>query len=271
MEATLKYLTSIQPPRNYKNLDSLNRVAEYLKSRFEGFGLQTEYMPYMIEQREYKNIIATINPNAKHRLVMGAHYDVYGEFQGADDNASAVAGLVQSAKLLSCEDISIRIDFVAFSTEEPPYFLNGNMGSQRHAKMLKEQGVELIGVINYEMIGYFSDEPNSQNYPYPLMEMIYPNTGNFIAAVANESSKEFLEELGLKNAYKKIGYESMLLPDDVAHIAASDQISYWEQGYKGVMISDTAHFRNPNYHTKNDTIDTLDIEKMGFVVELVVE
>jgi len=75
MEATLKYLTSIKPPRNYKNLDSLNRVAEYLKSRFEEFGLHTEYMPYMIEQREYKNIIATINPNAKHRLVMGAHYD----------------------------------------------------------------------------------------------------------------------------------------------------------------------------------------------------
>jgi len=192
MKETLKYLTQIQPPRNYNNIVSLNKVANYIKNRFKQLGLIVKFQKIEVDGNIYKNMIATLNPQYLKRLIIGSYYDVCGNIQGADDNASGIADIIETARQLSKykDKIKFRIDFVAFTLEEPPYFATKNMGSFVHAKFLKDNIM-----INYKMIGYFTDEPNSQIYPIEQMKEIYSNIGNFIAKVTNEKSKKFLQIL----------------------------------------------------------------------------
>lgn len=275
MVKTLKYLTQIQPPRNYRNIDSLNNVALYLEDRFKDIGLETYFQNYVVDNNEYKNVIATLNPQYEKRLIIGAHYDVCGNFQGADDNASAVAGLIQTAKqLYAIKDIlPIRIDFVCFTLEEPPYFGTQNMGSYVYAKYLFDNKIDVIGMINYEMIGYFTNE----NVDLSKLSMFITkkqadiSKGNFIAMVCNEQSQNFMSEFDFENIDKNIEYVEAMIPTPINQITASDHLNFWKFGYKAIMVTDTAHFRNPNYHTANDTLETLDVNKMQCVVNLVVE
>ena len=275
MVKTLKYLTQIQPPRNYRNIDSLNNVALYLEDRFKDIGLETYFQNYVVDNNEYKNVIATLNLQYEKRLIIGAHYDVCGDFQGADDNASAVAGLIQTAKqLYSLKDIlPIRIDFVCFTLEEPPYFGTENMGSYVYAKYLFDNKIDVIGMINYEMIGYFTNE----NVDLSKLSMFITkkdadiSKGNFIAMVCDEQSQEFMNEFDFEKIDKKIDYVEAMIPTPTNQITASDHLIFWKFGYKAIMVTDTAHFRNPNYHTANDTLETLDVNKMQCVVNLVVE
>ena len=275
MVKTLKYLTQIQPPRNYRNIDSLNNVALYLEDRFKDIGLETYFQNYVVDNNEYKNVIATLNLQYEKRLIIGAHYDVCGDFQGADDNASAVAGLIQTAKqLYSLKDIlPIRIDFVCFTLEEPPYFGTQNMGSYVYAKYLFDNKIDVIGMINYEMIGYFTNE----NVDLSKLSMFITkkqadiSKGNFIAMVCNEQSQNFMSEFDFENIDKNIEYVEAMIPTPINQITASDHLNFWKFGYKAIMVTDTAHFRNPNYHTANDTLETLDVNKMQCVVNLVVE
>ncbi len=275
MVKTLKYLTQIQPPRNYRNIDSLNNVASYLENRFKDKGLETSFQNYVVDNNEYKNVIATLNPQYEKRLIIGAHYDVCGDFQGADDNASAVAGLIQTAKqLYAIKDIlPIRIDFVCFTLEEPPYFGTENMGSYVYSKYLFDNKIDVIGMINYEMIGYFTNE----NVDLSKLSMFITkkqadiSKGNFIAMVCNEQSQNFMSEFDFENIDKNIEYVEAMIPTPINQITASDHLNFWKFGYKAIMVTDTAHFRNPNYHTANDTLETLDVNKMQCVVNLIVE
>ena len=275
MVKTLKYLTQIQPPRNYRNIDSLNNVALYLEDRFKDIGLETYFQNYVVDNNEYKNVIATLNPQYEKRLIIGAHYDVCGDFQGADDNASAVAGLIQTAKqLYSLKDIlPIRIDFVCFTLEEPPYYGTENMGSYVYAKYLFDNKIDVIGMINYEMIGYFTNE----NVDLSKLSMFITkkqadiSKGNFIAMVCNEQSQNFMSEFDFENIDKNIEYVEAMIPTPINQITASDHLNFWKFGYKAIMVTDTAHFRNPNYHSENDILETLDVNKMQCVVNLIVE
>ena len=275
MVKTLKYLTQIQPPRNYRNIDSLNNVALYLEDRFKDIGLETYFQNYVVDNNEYKNVIATLNPQYEKRLIIGAHYDVCGDFQGADDNASAVAGLIQTAKqLYAIKDIlPIRIDFVCFTLEEPPYYGTENMGSYVYAKYLFDNKIDVTGMINYEMIGYFTNE----NVDLSKLSMFITkkqadiSKGNFIAMVCDEQSQEFMSEFNFEKIDKKIEYVEAMIPTPTNQITASDHLNFWKFGYKAIMVTDTAHFRNPNYHSENDILETLDVNKMQCVVNLVVE
>ena len=275
MIETLKYLTQIKPARNYRNIDSLNNVASYLEDRFKEIGLKTLFQSFLVDGNEYKNVIATLNPQYEKRLIIGAHYDVCGDFQGADDNASAVAGLIQTAKqLYAIKDIlPIRIDFVCFTLEEPPYFGTENMGSYVYAKYLFDNKIDVIGMINYEMIGYFTNE----NVDLSKLSMFITkkqadiSKGNFIAMVCDEQSQEFMNEFDFEKIDKKIEYVEAMIPTPINQITASDHLNFWKFGYKAIMVTDTAHFRNPNYHTANDTLETLNLEKMQYVIDLVVD
>ena len=274
MLETLKYLTQIKPARNYKNIDSLNNVTLYLENRFKDIGLKTLFQSFLVDGNEYKNVIACLNTQYEKRLVIGAHYDGFGDFQGADDNASAVAGLIQTAKqLYSIKDIlPIRIDFVCFTLEEPPYYGTQNMGSHVYAKYLFDNKIDVIGMINYEMIGYYTNEnvDLSKLSMYITKKQADISKGNFIAIVSDEQSQEFMNEFDFENIDKKIEYVEAMIPTPINSITASDHLNFWKFGYKAIMITDTAHFRNPNYHTANDTLETLDINKIYHVVDLVV-
>jgi Peptidase family M28 len=158
--------------RNYKNITVLDTVAERIKKEFKSYTNNVYMQAYKVDESGYKNVIASFGPETGERIIVGAHYDVSHDQDGSDDNASGVAGVLELAKLLKDQPLKYRIDLVAFSLEEPPFFHTKNMGSYIHAKSLHDSSIAVKGMISLEMIGYFSDEKNSQTYPRKHDEMV---------------------------------------------------------------------------------------------------
>lgn len=266
------FLTSISPARNYENPASLAKVCQYLQDEFDKAGLLVSTQQWQAEGQTYTNVIASYQPDKTKRLIIGAHYDVCGDQPGADDNASAVAGLLETARLVMQHkpELDFRIDFVSYCLEEPPFFGTSHMGSYIHAKSLHDAQVEVIGMICYEMIGFFSDEPYSQNFPNEALEKLYPNVGNFIMVVGIEKHGKFTQKIfnGMKKQ-RQVEVQTIDFPNDMGLAGLSDHRNYWAFGYDAVMINDTSFLRNPNYHEASDTIETLSFDKMKAVVEAV--
>ena len=267
----VEVLTSIDPPRNFQNIDSLNKIAEYILEEFSKLDCQTDVQSYLAEDEIYKNVIATFNPEKEQRIIVGAHYDVDGNQPGADDNASAVAGLLELARLFDelKPELNYRYDFVSYSLEEAPFFYTDWMGSAIHAKSMKRDKVDVKFMLCLEMIGYFRQEPGSQKYPIDEMKLIYPDKGNFIALVGRDGGEALVDHLhqGMKKATDLDIQTLCAHPDMLVAITLSDHINYWNEGYPAVMVTDTSFLRNPNYHEKTDTIDTLDFDSMVEVVK----
>lgn len=268
----VKFLTELRPFRNYKNLQSLSKCVDYIKNEFKDSNLEVHEQKWYANENEYTNVIGIFNPGKPKTLVVGAHYDVCGDQPGADDNASAVAGLLEIARMLGEEKplTNYTIELVGYCLEEPPFFGTESMGSHIHAKSLFLSNREVIGMICFEMIGYFSDKPNSQPFPYPKLASIYPTTANFIMTVGHELFDKFNQKVcKLMGEKCKIGVYNLSMPGsvEVGNISGlSDHMNYWEFGYNALMINDTAFIRNPNYHKVTDTIETLDFEKMREVI-----
>ncbi len=263
----VKFLTTLRPFRNYRNVKSLEKVCQYLKNEFEKYGLEHAEQTFMVRGQEYKNMIASYNPEKKRRLIVGAHYDVCGDQPGADDNASAVAGLLETARMVAevKPNIDYRIDFVTYCLEEPPFYATDHMGSYVHAKSICEFKHDIIGLINFEMIGYFHD--GNQKYPHDQLKAIYPEKANFIAVVGKQAYHAFnrkVYELMRVNAGIDVQMIDLPLVESLA--CMSDQRSYWEFDIPALMINDTSFIRNPNYHQMSDDIDTLSFGHMSEVV-----
>ncbi len=266
----VEFLTNIRPFRNYKNLATLEKVYEHIHDAFRRAGYAPEAQPWIAEGQQYKNCIASFNKDKPKRLIVGAHYDVCGDQPGADDNASAVAGLLETARLVAANNPSLDygIDFVAYCLEEPPFFATENMGSYVHAKSLFQQKAEVIGMICYEMIGYFSEEPNSQPFPSPELAKLYPSTANFIIVVGINDFKEFTSKVHkLMAKDSEIDVQVIHFPASEGLAGLSDHRNYWRFGYPALMINDTSFLRNPHYHQESDTLHTLDFIKMTAVVD----
>ncbi len=265
----VEFLTTLRPYRTYLNLDSLRQVTDYVSSEMSAGGLEISEQTWMAGGREYNNIIGRWAPEKEQRLIVGAHYDVCGNQPGADDNASAVAGLLETARML-CEaepDLAYGVDFVAYCLEEPPFFATTEMGSYIHAKSLNDEGVNVLGMICYEMIGFFSDEPGSQTYPDPMLEQLYPDTGNFIIVVGIQAHEDFNRRFhNLMSTDAAIDVQKITFPDRGGLASMSDHINYWKFGYPALMINDTSFLRNPHYHEVTDDIGTLNFDKMKEVV-----
>ncbi|WP_241739274.1 M28 family peptidase [Pontibacter beigongshangensis] len=261
-------LTSTAAPRNYKNLADLNQAAAYIKSEFEQLEGQVEEQTYRVGQQEYRNIILSVGPADAPRLIVGAHYDVCGEQAGADDNASGVAGLLELARLLHQQPLRHRIDLVAYTLEEPPYFRTEHMGSFVHAQSLQQAQAEVAGMVSLEMIGYFSDQKNSQRYPFKPMKLVYGSRGNYISVVQKFGNGKFGRQFKRQfRAEAPLRVKSVRAPAFVPGIDFSDHRNYWHFGYSALMVTDTAFYRNSNYHKPTDTADTLDLLRMGQVVD----
>lgn len=263
------FFTSIRPFRNYRNIASLGKCVDYISTEFRKAGAQPVNQSWKVQGEEYFNVIATYNPEKSRRLIVGAHYDVYDDQPGADDNASAVAGLLELARLTfeNNPDLDYRIDFVAYCLEEPPFFATTSMGSYIHAQSLHDKEANVIGMICLEMIGYFSDEPESQPFPSPELAQLYPHTANFIIVVGINRFSAFNNQVHRLMAERSaIDVQVIHFPTSGGLAGLSDHQSYWKFGYPALMINDTSFIRNPNYHTKNDTIETLDFDKITEVV-----
>ncbi|MBS1114940.1 MAG: peptidase [Nitrospirae bacterium] len=267
--SSVEKLTGLNLPRNYGNIVSLNRAADFIKSEFLKYGYKPVEQKYSVDGVEYKNIIATYGPETAPRFIVGAHYDVAGDQPGADDNASGIAGLLSLAELFKehSPKINFRIDFVAFTLEEPPFFKTKQMGSFIHASSLHDEKANVLGMVSLEMIGYYSDAWNSQLYPVPLMRLFYPSKGNFIGVVGNFASSGLIRHFRNVMKLAAVDVESLKAPSFLIGVDFSDHMNYWKFGYPAIMITDTAFYRNPNYHSESDTVDTLNFDKMKEVVK----
>ena len=268
LEAHVRKLSIEMGPRDMQHPESLDQVAAYIKNEFSQTGAFVSEQVYRVRARSYRNVIAHFGPETEERIVVGAHYDTAGELAGADDNASGVAGLIELARLLNQQQLKVRVELVAFSTEEPPYFGTTGMGSYVHADSLRQQNVRVRAMFSLEMIGYFSDAPNSQHFPVGLLNAFYPSTGNYIAVVGRLSDGLLVRrtKAAMRNAAPLPVY-SINAPQFVTGVDFSDQRNYWFAGYNAVMITDTAFYRNLNYHTAGDTAEKLDYKRMAMVVE----
>jgi hypothetical protein len=266
-------LAAIVPPRNAKNVASLDNSAKYIFEEFAKTGGRVGIQRFTQDGEEYRNVICSHGPEAGERIIVGAHYDVQGDQPGADDNASGVAGLLELSRLVQSlkTELKFRLDFVAYTLEEGQLFkhpFSRHYGSYIHAKSLAQAHISVRAMICLEMIGYFSDFPNSQKYPLFFMRWFYPVKGNFIAVVGKWGQG------GLVNKVKKslaalsqVPVESLTAMVFIPGVSFSDHQSYWKFDYPAVMITDTAFYRNMNYHKPSDTAATLDYNRMAEVIK----
>lgn len=270
LRTDVEVLAASEPARNIYNVEALDATAAYLRQRLESFGYTVTDQSYQLGNNTYKNVLCHYGPEDAERLVIGAHYDVCEDQQGADDNASGVAGVLEIARLLQLKQptLDYRIDLVLFTLEEPPTFRSAGMGSYVHAQSLRKEGIKVKGMLCLEMIGYFTDAPNSQQYPAGIMKAAYPSQGNFIAVVGTNGQHDFTKtvKIGMMSACA-VNVVSINAPKGMRGIDFSDHQNYWEEGWDAVMITDTAFFRNKNYHQPTDTPDTLDYGRMAEVVK----
>jgi Zn-dependent M28 family amino/carboxypeptidase len=243
-------------------------AASYIANHFQAAGARVSKQTFEARGRSYTNVIGKFGPNDSLEpiLVIGAHYDAFGEtgaLPGADDNASGTAGLMEIARLLSDAPLRTPVMLVAFANEEPPIFGSEDMGSAVHARSLVDAERPVRGMICLEMIGYFSEE---QSWPNWLFDLVYPSSGDFIGVAGSWSDWRLARTV--KRAIAGTGgirVVSFTGPRETSD--ASDHRNYWSHGWQAVMITDTAFLRNPNYHTRNDTAETLDYERMSRVVD----
>lgn len=264
-------LTQTPQFRNHKNMDQLNAIADYIHQTFRIYTDSTSFQKYKVEGKEYKNVICSFGIENSKRIIIGAHYDVCGDQQGADDNATGVTALLELARMLEGQKLNYRIDLVAYTLEEPPYFRTENMGSYIHAKYLKDNHIDVYGMASVEMIGYFKDEKKSQDFPVGILSWIYGDKGDFITLVkrfigAGPFVGNFIDHFKEANQIKT---ETFPAPEFVKGVDFSDHLNYWKFNFPALMITDTSFFRNKNYHKSTDTLETLDIQRMTKVIDAI--
>jgi Zn-dependent M28 family amino/carboxypeptidase len=262
-------MTTTPKPRNHQNPETLERIAQFIEEWFEQTCDRYSVMPYIANSIEYKNVLCHFDGESDQLVVIGAHYDVAGEQDGADDNASGVATIIELAKLIKEKGVTPKhnLQIVAYTLEEPPFFRTEHMGSYVHAEKLKLQNVDIRYMVSVEMVGYYSDAKGSQEYPIPLLGLFYPTTGHFLALIGG--IKEFSQVRPIKRALSMgmtLPIYSINSPSFVPGIDFSDHLNFWRFNYPAFMLTDTAFLRNKNYHKKTDTIETLNFEKMSEVV-----
>lgn len=259
-------------PRDWQHPEHLDQCADYIAGHLGRAGAAVEFQSFAAAGRRYRNVIGRFGAAGRPVIVVGAHYDTFGELPGADDNASGIAVLLEVACLLGKNATTNAIELVAYSLEEPPFFRTDQMGSAHHAKRLVAEKTAVEGVIVLEMVGCFSDAADTQSYPVPLLRLLYPGRANFVAAVGRWDQGAWIGRVkaGMKGATDLPVY-SLRAPSALPGIDFSDQVNYWQQGFKAVMVTDTAFYRNKAYHTAGDTAATLDYRCMAKVVVAVFE
>jgi Zn-dependent M28 family amino/carboxypeptidase len=238
------------------------------------FGYTVKRQGYEDNGKVYHNLEVEIpgTTKAAEIIVIGAHYDSVMGSPGANDNDTGTASILALARRFARQSPARTLRFVAFVNEEPPFFQTEKMGSWIYAKNCRQQSSgrgsdNIVGMLSLETLGYYDDAPGSQTYPLGLLDLIYPMTGNFIAFVGNLSSNRLVRQVVKSfRQHAKFPSEGAVLPDITSGAGWSDHWSYWQQGYPALMVTDTAPFRYPYYHTAEDTPDKVNFERLARVV-----
>ena len=252
--------------RNLSHYPQLNAAADFIEKSFIEAGLHPRRDSYEVRGLPLHNIEIEIRGASPEVVLVGAHYDSVFGAPGANDNGSGVAALLALARRFAGKQTHHTLRFVAFVNEEPPYFQTPQMGSFVYAGRCKARGDRIAAMISLETIGYFSDAPRSQTYPVATLGAFYPKVGNFIGIVGNVRSRSLVRRaIAQFRSDGKIPAEGAALPAFIAGVGWSDQWSFWQHGYPGIMITDTALFRYPHYHEATDTPDKLDYDRFALV------
>ncbi|MFI4859963.1 MAG: M20/M25/M40 family metallo-hydrolase [Phycisphaerales bacterium JB063] len=256
--------------------ETISATVDYIRDVFNQLGQVVSVETYATPAGEAKNLVVEWpgTTKADQIVIVGAHYDTVRRTPGADDNASAVAMMLEVCQALAGCHFARTVRFVAFANEEPPHFGTPTMGSQVYADRCKERGDAIHTMICLEMVGFYSTAPNSQEYPDELPAMLrpmLPSTGDFIAFVADLATHR---QLGtFKRAFKRrtrFPVVAAPLPKAREILWVSDHGPFWDHGYPAIMVTDTSWFRNPHYHAPTDRPETLDYERMARVAEGVI-
>lgn len=259
-------------PRTPFTANSLERAATYIQSVLVDAGYVVTKQPYQYLDYRVANVIGSTAAAAGSSdfYVVGAHYDTVPTTPGADDNASAVAVMLEVARRVAKAGLNLPVLFVAFTLEEPPAHLTRHQGSRVFVRQSRKSGNRVLGAIILEMVGYTA---RRQHYPFVRRWPGYPAEGNFIGIIGNWRSRRFGHTI-LQGFRKNtlLPVESLFVPFNGWILPAtrlSDHASFWDAGWPALMVTDTAFFRNPNYHLPSDTIGTLDFDFMaGLVMSL---
>ncbi|MEB3181268.1 MAG: M28 family peptidase [Nostocaceae cyanobacterium] len=255
-------------PRNSDYYDNLKAAAQYLESSLEQAGYTVQQQQYSVGRQTFANLEIEI-PGVEHPdeiVIVGAHYDSVFSSRGANDNGSGAAAVVELARRFANKKTSRTLRFVEFVNEEPPFFWTENMGSLVYAKRCRERNENIVAMLSLETMGYYSDEKGSQKYPAPL-NLVYPSVGNFIGFVGNVNSGALVTQvIAAFRRQTQFPSEGAALPAQIPGVGWSDHWAFWQQGYPGVMVTDTAPFRYPHYHTIDDTPDKIDYARLARVV-----
>ena len=264
LEEHVRFLSAHGEWRSVHNAPGMARAADYIARAFSATGATVSEQPYKAGPVQTKNVIARFGLEARPRVVIGAHYDVYGDLPGADDNASGVAGLLELARMLDGLNLPTAVELIAYSSEEPPFFAGPEMGSAIHAGGLVSGKVAVKAMISLEMIGSFTDQPPHQGI---VLGTIYPRHGRFIALVGRWADRDLVGDA--KRCFRGASPLQVVSYSGPTGVGAdlSDQRNYWAAGIPAFMVTDTAFMRNPNYHMETDTADTLDYQSMAHVVD----
>ncbi|MBI1965294.1 MAG: M20/M25/M40 family metallo-hydrolase [Betaproteobacteria bacterium] len=252
---------------NLFHYSELEASALYIEKTLAGLGHAVAAQRYTVQGKEVRNIEVEIKGGARASeiVVVGAHYDSVIGAVGANDNGSGVAAVLELARLLREAKPGRTLRFVAFVNEEPPFDKTADMGSRVYAQRAKKRGENVVAMFSLETIGWYSDQPGSQRYPFPL-NLFYPSTGNFIAFVSNLPSRALLHEV-VASFRRHAGFhsEAVAAPAFIPGVDWSDHRSFWEQGYPALMVTDTAPYRYLHYHTPQDTPDKVDYDRLARV------
>jgi hypothetical protein len=258
-------------PHNTAFPEALEQSARYLEAQLAGAGYEVRRQSFPAGPGLVRNLEVVVEPRAPaaETLVIGAHYDSCGTAPGANDNATGAAALVELARRLAPlrHRAAIRIRLVLFVNEEPPFFKTAQMGSLVYARSLKPKREHILGMLSLETLGFYSDHPNSQHYPPPL-GLLYPTTGNFVAFVGTTSSRAWVRRTtGAFRAAAPFPSVGGTAPGVVQGIDWSDHWSFAQIGVPALMVTDTAPFRYPFYHSPDDTPDKVDYPRLARVTD----
>jgi Zn-dependent M28 family amino/carboxypeptidase len=265
----VKYLSETIGERNLSKAGTLQKATDYFQSQLRQGGNAVAEQTYMVQGHQVRNLEVKLpgTDAAGETVVIGAHYDSVAGAPGADDNASGAAGVLELARLLHGSAHRKTIRLVLFVNEEPPFFQTESMGSLVYARQLRTDHVSVSAMISLEMLGFYSDVSGSQKYPV-LLGLFYPDRGNFIAIVGNPGSRTLVRQVVRSfRETTQFPSEGIAAPADWPGVGWSDHWSFWQKQYPAIMITDTALFRYPYYHTPFDTADRVDFDKMARVVE----
>jgi Zn-dependent M28 family amino/carboxypeptidase len=247
------------------NPEHLDAAADYIERELQAAGYTARSQPFRAAGNACRNIEAELRGTAlpDEIVVVGAHYDTVPGSPGADDNASGVAALLALARGLAHSPGSRTLRFLAFANEEPPWFWRPEMGSLVYAKQCRARHDRIVAMLSLESVGFYSDTPRSQTYP-AWLGLLYSSTGNFVAFIGNVSSRPLVHRaitaFRATSALPSIGAAA---PNSIPGVGWSDHWSFWQAGYPGIEVTDTALYRNPYYHTSADTPDRLDYPRMA--------